>query len=109
MTIHIEDLKFQCIIGILDFERVTPQDVIVQCIIEYEYTNDFINYADVVKTIKSDLLKNKYLLIEDALSKLSKKLKANFSLINTLSLRIAKPSVLPDCMVSVSDNYNFNS
>ena len=37
MTIHIEDLKFQCIIGILDFERVTPQDIIINMSIEYLY------------------------------------------------------------------------
>ncbi|MBU4111247.1 dihydroneopterin aldolase, partial [bacterium] len=29
MTIHIEDLQFQCIIGILDFERVKEQNIII--------------------------------------------------------------------------------
>ena len=109
MTISIEDLKFQSILGILDFERITPQDIIVECNIEYEYKNDFINYADVVETIKSDLLQNKYLLIEDALSKLSAKLKQDFSLIKTLNLKITKPTILTDCTVSVSDKYKFNS
>ena len=37
MTLHIEDLKFQAIIGILDFERITPQNVIVNILITYEY------------------------------------------------------------------------
>ncbi|MEK6658706.1 MAG: dihydroneopterin aldolase, partial [Campylobacterota bacterium] len=53
MTIHIEDLKFQCIIGILDFERVTPQDVIINLAIEYDYKKNFINYADVVEIVKN--------------------------------------------------------
>ncbi|NPA60178.1 MAG: dihydroneopterin aldolase, partial [Epsilonproteobacteria bacterium] len=35
MIIHIENLKFQCIIGILDFERETPQDVIINLTIRY--------------------------------------------------------------------------
>jgi len=43
MTIHIEDLKFQCIIGILDFERKIPQDVEVNLTIEYNYKDEFIN------------------------------------------------------------------
>ncbi len=107
MKIHIENLKFKCIIGILDFERVSPQDVIINLTIDYIYTKDFINYADVVEMIKKDMLENKFLLLEDALSQISTKLKENFSLIDTLNLKITKPSILPDSTVSVSNIYNF--
>lgn len=109
MTIHIEDLKFQCIIGILDFERVTPQDVIVNIEIDYNYKNDFINYAEVAEMIKSNMLQSKFLLIEDALKELSQNLKKEFPIISTLNLKITKPSILPDCVVSVSNFYNFKS
>ena len=109
MTIHIEDLKFQCIIGILDFERTSPQDVVINLEIDYEYEKDFINYADVVNIIKSDMTRKKFLLIEDALKELSQNLKKEFSKINTLNLKITKPSILPDCKVSVSNFYSFNS
>lgn len=109
MTIHIQDLKFQCIIGILDFERVNPQDVIINLEIDYDYKDNFINYAEVVTLIKSDMIKNKFLLIEDALENLSLKLKKEFSTINKLNLKITKPSILSDCKVSVSNFYNFNS
>ena len=73
MTIHIEDLKFQCIIGILHFERVEAQDVIVNITIDYEYIDDFINYADVADLVKTSMKNNKFSLIEDALSFLQKK------------------------------------
>jgi 7,8-dihydroneopterin aldolase/epimerase/oxygenase len=109
MTIHIEDLKFQCIIGILDFERNTPQDVIINLSIDYTYKEAFINYADVVKIVKSDLIESKYLLIEDALEELSAKLKEKFFRIDTLNLKITKPSILEGCTVSVSNCYSFNS
>ena len=109
MTIHIEDLKFQCIIGILDSERVNPQDVILNIVIEYDYKNEFINYADVSSLLKSEMIKSNFLLIEDALSHLSQKLKNKFKLINSLDLKITKPSILPDCTVSVSNIYSFNS
>ena len=109
MTIHIEDLKFQCIIGILDFERVTPQDVIINLTIDYDYKEAFINYADVVEIVKSDLIMSKYLLIEDALEELSAKLKEKFFRINTLDLKITKPSILEGCTVSVSNCYSFNT
>jgi len=109
MTIHIEDLKFQCIIGILDFERTLPQDVIINLEIDYKYDNNFINYADVVNIIKSDMTQKKFLLIEDALEDLSQSLKKEFSKINTPNLKITKPSIMPECVVSVSNIYNFKS
>lgn len=109
MQIDIADLKFQCILGILDFERVSPQDIIVNVTINYQYINEFINYADVSEFIKFQMKKNKFLLIEEALSHLSQKLKEKFPLIDTLNLKITKPSILPDCKVSVSNSFIFNS
>ena len=109
MTIFIEDLKFQTIIGILDFERTTPQDVIINIEITYTYKDTFINYAEVASLIKSDMKKNKYHLIEDALKALGTKLKEKFPAIEKLSLKITKPSILPDCKVSVAEFYKFDS
>jgi len=107
MRIDIEELEFDTIIGILDFERETPQRVILNLYIEYEFLDSFINYADVSEFLKQDMQKNRYLLIEDALLAISKNLKKNFPLINTLYLKITKPSILPNCKVSVSDIYSF--
>ena len=109
MTIHIEDLKFKCIIGILHFERSEAQDVIINLTIQYNYIEEFINYADVTDLIKTSMKNDKFLLIEDALSSLSVKLKEKFPLINTLNLKITKPSILPDCTVSVSSSHSFES
>jgi len=109
VTIHIENLKFQAIIGILDFERLAPQDIVVNLEINYEYKDSFINYADVADTVEDEMKKNKFLLIEDALRVISQKLKKKFPLINTLNLKISKPSILPHATVSVSDFYNFQS
>ena len=105
MTIHVEDLKFQCIIGILDFERVTPQDVIVNLTIDYKYENNFINYADIVQIIKKMMINNQFELIEDAINAINLNLIKEYKSIKSLNLKITKPSILPDCMVSVSDSY----
>ena len=109
MQINIEDLKFQCIIGILDFERINLQDVTINLTIVYDYVDSFINYADVASFIKVHMIEEKFLLIEDALRELSKKLKKEFHAIDTLHIKITKPSILPDCKVSVSDSFKFNS
>ncbi len=109
MKIHVEDLKFQCIIGILDFEREKEQDIIISLEIEYEFGDVFINYADVAAEVQNRMKQEKFLLIEDALKQLSQKLKENFPQISTLSLKITKPSILPNCRVSVSNFYSFDS
>ena len=110
MNIYIEDLKFQSIIGILDFERKEDQDVIINLHLTYTYKSEnFINYADVTELIKSTMKSKKYFLIEDALNDLSQILKDNFSTIEQLNLKITKPSILPDCKVSVANTYLFNS
>jgi dihydroneopterin aldolase len=109
MKIFIEDLKFQAIIGILDFERTTPQEVNINLSIEYDYKDDFINYAEVTELLKSTMKNEKYFLIEEALNDLSNQLKKNFPKIQILHLKISKPSILPDCNVAVEEFYRFNS
>ncbi|WP_321778749.1 dihydroneopterin aldolase [Sulfurimonas sp.] len=109
MTIHIQDLKFQCILGILNFERVTPQDIIINLKIKYKYKKNFINYAQIVKITKKFMIKNEFLLIEDAIKELNLKLVKEFSSIKRLKIKITKPSILPECKVSVSNIYKYKS
>ncbi len=109
MTIHIEDLKFQCIIGILDFERVSPQDVIVNILVEYNYEKGFINYAHIVDVVKNLMIKSEFLLIEDAIEAVSLNLTKEFSSINDIYLKITKPSILRDVKVSVSKHFSSQS
>jgi dihydroneopterin aldolase len=109
VRIDVEDLKFQCIIGILNFERVKPQDVIVNISIEYEYKKEFINYVKIVEIIKEMMIKSEFLLIEDALKGINLKLIKEFKAIKSIDLKITKPSILPDCKVSVSDYYKSQS
>lgn len=103
MTIEIEDLKFKCIIGLLDFERHNPQEVIIDLSLDYEYKSEFINYADIASLIEEHLQEKKYELLEDALENLFNLLKQNFTLIQKLHIKITKPDILPNCRVSVSN------
>ena len=109
MTIHIEDLRFQAILGILDFERVESQDVIVNLFLDYTFSSEFIDYAQVAQTIQYEMQNQKFLLIEDALLFFQNYLKQKFPQINMLHLKITKPSIMPNCKVSVSIQKDFNS
>ncbi len=108
MKILIENLTFDSIIGILEYERITPQQVIIDCIIEYNYCeNNFINYADVSNTIEKTVQDEKFYLIEEALELVSSTLKNSFPLINELHLTLRKPNILQNCTVGVQNNFIF--
>jgi dihydroneopterin aldolase len=100
--VHIEELTFDAIIGILEHERTTAQKVVVNVTFSYTYTDEFVDYAAVAQIIKKSMIENKYLLIEDALEEISKIIKKNFPLITSLDLEIKKPTILPDARVSVA-------
>ena len=106
MKIHIENLKFETIIGILDSEREAPQEVVIDLTATYAFNNEkFIDYAIMVGLIKKDLLQQKYGLIEHALIGLKKKLLEHYPEIKKLSIKIAKPNIMPSCKVALSQTW----
>jgi dihydroneopterin aldolase len=108
MTIHIEDLTFDVIIGLLDFERDKPQKVIVNLEASYDYTpNQFIDYADMVLLIQNELKMKRYVLLEDALLGIKELLCISYPQLQTLLIKISKPDILPQCIVSLSKTWNF--
>ena len=108
MKILIENLTFESIIGILEYERTTAQRVHIDCAIDYPYAEGhFINYAEVAELIEMTMHKEQFELIETALEFLSATLKKQFPLIKELSLTIKKPTILPNCSVGVQDSTLF--
>lgn len=108
MTISIEALTFDVIIGLLDFERERAQRVIIDLEATYEYNdNVFIDYADMVLLIQKELKEKRYELLEEALIGLKEILNARYPQIQTLFIKISKPDILPQCTVSLSKTWNF--
>ena len=106
MTIHIEALKFDVIIGLLDFEREIPQKIILNLTLEYVYENqNFINYADIVTLLEENLKEKKYKLLEEALLGTKEIILINYPNIKSIFIKISKPTILPNCIVSVSDQW----
>ncbi|MDY3205108.1 MAG: dihydroneopterin aldolase [Arcobacter sp.] len=103
MKIHINDLSFKCIIGILDFERIKKQKVVINLSFEYEFSKDkFINYAEVSELLKTTMKKEKFLLLEDAILHIENLLNQTYEISN-LYIKISKPNILTNCIVSLSN------
>ena len=103
MKIEITDLSFKCIIGILDFERIKKQKVLINVSFEYEYSKElFIDYAEVSNLIKTTMKKEKFFLLEDAILYLESLLLNSYK-IATLKIKISKPNILKNCIVSLNN------
>ena len=106
MTIQIEELTFNTIIGLLDFERVKEQRVIVNLKATYEYKdNEFIDYVEICNIIKDNLKDSKFELLEDAINSTAKKILKKYKNIKKLKLKITKPDILDDAKVSLSKTF----
>ena len=103
MTIHIEKLEIIAIIGILNFERVNPQRIIVDTTIDYNYSeNQFISYVEIISIIETMIIDRKYKLLEDALSDIKQKIVKRHPQISRLNLRISKPDIIKNANVGLS-------
>ena len=108
MTIHIEALCFDVIIGLLDFERTSTQSIIIDIEATYDYIDgDFINYADIVLSVQNELKIKKYKLLEDALLGLKTLLYQSYPNLQTLYIKIIKPDILAQCRVGLSQDWKF--
>lgn len=105
MTIHIEELEFSTIVGILKHERIKEQKVVINCMIEYE--KGFVNYAEIVSFFKKTMRQKEFGLLEDAIVFLANELKKTYENIETIELKITKPDILNDCKVGVSKKFKF--
>jgi len=109
MTIYIENLTFDAVIGIMEFERKKPQKVIVTCKIDYDYVHDrFINYADVAVFIEKTMQENRYALLEDAIESIAEIFARRYDNATSLYLKITKPAIIENATVSVSNFFDFS-
>jgi len=103
MTIHIEELTIDTIIGILDFERTSKQTVIVETKINYNYTeNCFIDYSTVINQIENLLISREYRLIEEAIDDIGEAILRDYPQIISLYLKISKPNIIKNASVALS-------
>jgi len=108
MIIHIEQLRFKAIIGLLEFERHIPQTVLIDLQANYKYNQNrdfFINYAELCELIKEKIIEGKFELIESALLALESAIIEKYSAIQELTIKITKPDIFSDCQVAVSQKW----
>ncbi|NHA18460.1 FolB domain-containing protein [Helicobacter pylori] len=102
--VHIHNLVFETILGILEFERLKPQKISVNVDLFYtELPNKaYLDYMEIQELIQKMMREKQYLLIEDALKDLSQILKMHYKEISELFLKISKLEISPNSQVGAS-------
>lgn len=101
--IGFDHYKVSCIIGVLDEERINPQDLYLDLRIEYDFLKAVLNdsfkeaicYEKLSYFCKDFAQKKKYYLIETLAVELLEALFENFNL-TWCSIKIKKPSAIKD-------------
>ncbi|GAA7535623.1 dihydroneopterin aldolase [Helicobacter pylori] len=103
-AVHIHNLVFETILGILEFERLKPQKISVNVDLFYtELPNKaYLDYMEIQELIQKMMRERQYLLIEDALKDLSQILKTHYKEISELFLKISKLEISPNSQVGAS-------
>ncbi|MCQ2985706.1 dihydroneopterin aldolase [Helicobacter pylori] len=102
--VHVHNLVFETILGILEFERLKPQKISVNVDLFYtELPNKaYLDYMEIQEIIQNTMQEKQYFLIEDALKDLSQILKTRYSAISELYLKISKLEISPNSQVGAS-------
>ncbi|MCQ2951677.1 FolB domain-containing protein [Helicobacter pylori] len=102
--VHVHNLVFETILGILEFERLKPQKISVDLDLFYTQLPNkaYLDYMEIQEIIQNTMQEKQYLLIEDALKDLIHVLKTRYSEISELFLKISKLEISPNSQVGAS-------
>lgn len=99
MEILIENLTFECIIGVLKRERDTPQEVRLDLCLHVKEKEMYIDYAKVASLVEKTYKQQCFFTVEESLEYLCDVLKAKYSKLSKICIKIIKPQALKNCGV----------
>ena len=106
ITILIENLKFKCIIGLLEFERVKEQEI---CVDAKFKASEFVDYALVCEIFENDFKKQKFLKVEDALCFFESKFKEKYKSLSYFYMKIIKTKIIVNASVGAIIEQEYKS
>ena len=106
VSILIEDLKIQTIIGVLESERKSPQTLIINAKLDYFYQKEYLDYTKIVDFLMTTIQNQKYGLLEDAIEDLAQKLSVAFPTLARFSIKLQKPDILSSCVIGIQQEIN---
>ena len=107
--IHIKDLTIQVIIGILEHERITPQEIKIDLCLDCDLSTaasndnivDTINYAHVCKLVENICYETNFYLIEKLAQEITLRLLTSFHDLQAVDITIYKPHAIKNATVGI--------
>lgn len=101
-TIFLSEVKVQTKLGVPEWERMTPQTIILDIEIGYDLSkacqsddvNDTIDYGAVVNRVRETLQENSFQLVEKLAEHLCQLILKEFNALR-VKIKVAKPTILP--------------
>ena len=101
-TIFLSEVKVQTKLGVPEWERMTPQTIILDIEIGYDLSNacqsddvnDTIDYGAVVSRVRDTLQENSFQLVEKLAEHLCQLILKEFNALS-VKIKVAKPTILP--------------
>jgi len=101
-TIFLSEVKVQTKLGVPEWERMTPQTIILDIEIGYDLSNacqsddvnDTIDYGAVVNRVRETLQENSFQLVEKLAEHLCQLILKEFNALS-VKIKVAKPTILP--------------
>ena len=104
ISVFVDNLEFDTIIGLLDFERVNSQKICVS--MEFEAC-EFVDYATVCEITQREFNENKFYKVEDALEYFAIKFKATYPSLTKFYMNISKIEIVPNAIVGAKILKNY--
>lgn len=104
ISVFVDNLEFDTIIGLLDFERVNSQKICVS--MEFEAC-EFVDYATVCEITQREFNENKFYKVEDALEYFAIKFKAIYPSLTKFYMKISKIEIVPNAIVGAKILKNY--
>lgn len=104
--LHIVDLSFSAIVGILDHEREAPQNLLVNATMEVDFgkaknigskMDEGLDYAKMAEYLTTRIQAGEFGLLEDLLDTVGRQAFEAFPELISLELRVDKPDILESC------------
>ena len=106
-SIEIEDLKINCIIGILEHERCQAQDIFISLTVSFDsivdgsdVMEDTIDYVALAKLCATIAQEGQYKLLETLAAKIITALEDGYPLIDHAKVTINKPQAIASAKAS---------
>ena len=102
MTVIIQNLTFETIIGLLPHEREIPQRVVIDAEFDINENTMVLDYASVSEDIKRLFTCKGFETVEESLTLTLSHLKSKYPFITRIKMKIIKPDILCDCEVGAA-------